>query len=430
MIVEPTLLIPQAKFITLDKKFRAFVAGYGSGKTWAGCGTLCSHAYDFPGVPQGYFAPTYPMIRDIFYPTIEEVAEDWGLSASIKTTSKEVALLEGKTVRSRIICRSMDSPGTIIGFKIGHAQVDEIDTLPLEKATAAWRKIIARLRYKRDGVRNGADVTTTPEGFQFVYNTFVKQVGLHPHLADLYGIVHASTYDNEANLPPDYIDSLYASYPANLVDAYINGKFVNLTSGSVYPNFDRKKNHADVAIKKGETLHIGLDFNVLNMAAEVTVTREGKPFVVEELTRVRDTPTMARMLKDRYQNGRGDPHAVVIYPDASGGNTSSKNASESDLTILSQAGFTMRLNPANPAVKDRVNALNAQIMNGKGERRLMVNTHACPVLTESLEQQTYDKNGEPDKTTGHDHPNDALGYRIIQDWPIVRLYSHSSPLAA
>jgi hypothetical protein len=31
-----------------------------------------------PKINQGYFAPTYPQIRDIFYPTIEEVAFDWG----------------------------------------------------------------------------------------------------------------------------------------------------------------------------------------------------------------------------------------------------------------------------------------------------------------------------------------------------------------
>lgn len=430
MILRPEILEPQHAFLSMDKKFRAFVAGFGSGKTYAGCTALCSHAYELPGVPQGYFAPTFPMIRDIFYPTIEEVAESWQLDCEIKTSVKEVLLSRKGKLRSRIICRSMDSPGSIIGFKIGHAHVDEIDTMPMEKAMHAWRKIIARLRYKQEGVHNGVDVTTTPEGFRFVYDMFVKKVRGNPRLERLYGIVHASTYDNEANLPDDYIESMLATYPENLAKAYIEGQFVNLTSGSVYPNFDRVQNHVDDDVKEGDTLHVGMDFNVMNMAAIITVTRQGRPHAVRELTGVRDTPEMARILKDRYQNGVGRKHAIVIYPDASGQNTSSKSASVSDLSILQQHGFTIRVEPSNPAVRDRVNAVNALIMNAKGERRLKVNTHNCPTLTESLEQQAYDKNGEPDKTSGLDHPNDALGYRIVQDWPIHRPVAQHQALHA
>jgi hypothetical protein len=63
-------------------------------------------------------------------------------------------------------------------------------------------------------------------------------------------VVHASTYENEANLPDDYIPSLRASYPPQLIEAYIRGQFVNLTSGSVYPNFDRKLNHTAETIRK------------------------------------------------------------------------------------------------------------------------------------------------------------------------------------
>lgn len=410
----PSLNTPQARFLALPHKFRAFVAGFGSGKTWVGSAGLCQHAWEFPRINAGYFAPTYPMIRDIFYPTIEEVAEDWGLSARVKKADHEVAIYSGRTYRTTIICRSMDDPGKIVGFKIGKALVDELDVMKLPQAETAWRKIIARMRQQAPGLRNGIDVTTTPEGFQFVYSQWVKAVRDKPELAQLYGMVQASTYENGKNLPEGYIESLRASYPPQLIQAYLKGQFVNLTSGAVYPNFDRRLNHADDEIKPGDVLHIGMDFNVLRMAAVVFVVRSGQPHAVAELVNVRDTPTMARMLKDRYKD-----HQVVVYPDASGGNTSSKNASESDLSILRQAGFQVRVNAANPAVKDRVASVNALILNDRGERRLKVNTRLCPTFTESLEQQAYDKNGEPDKTTGHDHPNDAGGYFLVHEWPIV-----------
>lgn len=409
----PKLNIPQAQFLNLPHKFKAYVAGFGSGKTWAGCAGLCKHFWEHPKINAGYFAPTYPQIKDIFYDTIDEVAFDWELKTKVHESNKEVSIYSGRQYRGLVKCRSMEKPNTIVGFKIGHALVDELDVLAADKAEKAWRKIIARMRQSGEGLQNGIDVTTTPEGFKFVYNQFVKQIRERPELASLYGIIQASTFDNELNLPADYIPSLMASYPPQLIDAYLRGQFVNLASGSVYGSFDRRLNHTDAMIGYGDPLHVGMDFNVLNMTACINVVRDGQPLTVGELTAVRDTPEMARLLKERFEG-----HDITIYPDASGQNTSSKNASESDLSILRQAGLRVQVNSRNPAVKDRVNAMNAMIKNGQGERRWLVNTDQCPVLTEALEQQAYDKNGEPDKKSGHDHPNDAQGYFIAQRYPI------------
>lgn len=413
----PRLNQPQARFISLEKKFKALVSGFGTGKTWVGCADLCKHAWEWPGVNSGYFAPTYPMIRDIFFPTMEEVAADWGLDVEINESNKEVHFYSGGQYRNTVICRSMEKPGSIVGFKIGKALVDELDVMPRMKAEHAWRKIIARLRQKTDGLQNGVSVTTTPEGFKFVYDQFVKQIRDKPELSALYGLVQASTYENAKNLPDDYIPSLMASYPPQLISAYIRGQFVNLSSGNVYPNFDRRLNHTKETIKPGETLHIGMDFNVMNMTAVVSVVRDEAPLTLEERVKVRDTPTMAKRLKEDYLD-KG--HAVVIYPDASGGNTSSKNASESDLSILRNAGFQIMVNPANPAVKDRINAVDAMTLNADGVRRWKVNTDQCPALTEAQEQQSWASSGEPDKSTGHDHPNDAIGYFLVKRFPIVK----------
>ena len=96
------------------------------------------------------------------------------------------------------------------------------------------------------------------------------------------------------------------------------------------------------------------------------------------------------------------------YPDASGQSRKSNNASESDLTILRSAGFNVRANPANPAVKDRVLAVNRMI-HLAGARRYRVNVQTCPELVEALEKQAYDKHGEPDKGCGLDHGRGSLG---------------------
>jgi hypothetical protein len=395
----------QVRFLQIPNKFSAYVGGFGSGKTWSGCTKLAIHALQNPGITQGYFAPTYPLIRDIFYPTIEEVAQTVGMRSVARVGNHEVDLYLGRRLYSTVICRTMDKPENIVGFKIGNAVIDEIDILDKAKAERAWNKVIARMRFK--GMANRIGVTTTPEGFRFTYQRFKRDP------SDSYGMVQASTYENEHNLPDDYIDSLLESYPDNLIAAYIDGEFTNLQSGSVYPMFDRFENRSTATLEFNEPLHIGMDFNVLKMAAVVHVIRDGLPIAVDEITDGRDTPYMIDLFEQRYKG-----HHITVYPDASGGSTSSKGASLSDISLLRTAGYSISAPKANPPIRNRVIAMNAMFCNAVDQRRYKINSEKCPHYTEALEQQAYDKNGEPDKSTGHDHIADAGGYFIHQRYPL------------
>jgi PBSX family phage terminase large subunit len=402
----PSLSAPQNMFLNgLGTKYRAYVGGFGSGKTFVGCLDLLIFASKHPGVTQGYFGPTYPSIRDIFFPTFEEAAHMMGFTVDIKESNKEVHLYRGRVYYGTVICRSMEKPSSIVGFKIARALVDEIDTLPKVKANQAWNKIIARMRLVVDGIENSIGVTTTPEGFLFVYDKFAKNP------TESYSMVQASTYENEKFLPPDYIQTLKETYPAALIDAYIDGSFVNLTSGTVYRSYSRGVHRSTETIRIGEPLYIGMDFNVTKQAATVWVKREGGKqwHAVDELVDMYDTPEAIKLIKERYQG-----HEIYIYPDASGGSRKSVDASISDIALLEQARFKIRANKSNPAVKDRIAATNAAFERGI----LYVNDYRCPTVAACLEQQVYDNNGAPDKKAGNDHQNDATTYPIAFEFEI------------
>lgn len=382
---------------------------HNSGKTFVGCVDLLTFASRYPKVNQGYFSISYPAIRDIFYPTLEECAHMMGFRIRVNKSEKAVSLFRGGFYYGTIICRSMDDPSTIIGFKVARALVDEIDVLDKAKAQQAWDKIIARLRLKVDGVVNGIGVTTTPEGFKFVYSKFKENP------TESYSMVQASTYENYKYLPDDYIDSLRESYSPQLADAYIEGEFVNLTAGTVYKDFDRKLNHSDEVESRGEHLFVGMDFNVQKMSAIIHVKRDGKPVAVNEFTGVYDTPAMIDLIKERYPE-----HRISVYPDASGQARKTVNASISDLSLLKQAGFSVVSNSKNPSIKSRITCMNSNFCNMKGERNYKVNTTRCPEYTKCLEQQAYDDNGQPDKKQDLDHAPDAGGYFIVKDYPILK----------
>ena len=397
---------PQHIFLNeLNTKFRAYVGGFGSGKTYVGCLDELLFAVKHPGVTQGYFGPTYSSIRDIFYPTLEEAAEPMGIKCDIKRSDKVVELSRNGKYLGNIICRSMDRPESIVGFKIARGLVDEIDTMPIDKAEHAWRKIIARMRLRVAGEVNGIGVTCTPEGFAFVYNYFKKDP------TESYSMVQASTYENEEWLPEDYIPSLYETYPSQLVDAYINGQFVNLQAGSVYYAFNRDRCYSTYVPKPREPLLVGLDFNVTDMCASIHIDRENVIHAVDEMFGLRDTPDICDALKEKYPE-----HHITVYPDASGKGTSSKSASLSDIKILKQAGFAVRALNANPRIKDRVASVNKQFETG-GYR---INTQTCPELTLAFEQQAYDpKTGQPVKDGNLDNRVDGAGYLMNFIHPIV-----------
>lgn len=395
---------PQYDFVAAPEQFPALVAGFGAGKSHAGIWRALYLKRKYHRQNVAFYMPTYDLVTRMAFPRFEEVLSE--MRASYKV-NKNDSVIDIENCGS-VIFRTMDNPARIVAYEVADSICDELDTLPTEKARDVWNKVIARNRQKKpDGSLNTVGVATTPEGFRFVYDRWKKNP------AKGYRLIKATTMSNEANLPPGYIDSLRASYPANLLAAYLDGEFVNLTAGSIYAEFDRVLNGSLTEIQTSEPLHIGLDFNVGQMAAAVFVLRDGAPHAADEITGVLDTPAMIAAIKARYTG-----HAIFVYPDASGGGRRSNNASESDIALLRAARFTVLAPAANPPVKNRILAVNQQI-HSEGVRRLRVNIDRCPALVEALEKQSYDKNGEPDKMSGLDHINDACGYFIHYKFPIA-----------
>lgn len=392
---------PQVQLVNSTARFPAMVAGFGAGKTQALMMRTLSLIFG-DGQDIAYYLPSYPLVRTIAYPRFSEMFESLGIECTVNK-SEHTIQVNGKT----IIFRTMDNPDSIVGYEVGDSMVDELDTLPMDKARNAWNKIIARNRQKKRAGINTVAVGTTPEGFRFVYDRWSK------NHTESYELIRASTYSNQKNLPDGYIESLRETYPANLLQAYLEGEFVNLTSGVVYPNYDRVLSNTDAVAKDHEPLHIGMDFNVNNMAAAIHVMRDGKGYVVDEIIGAADTPSVIAIIRERYPS-----NSVIVYPDASGAATSSTNASLSDIKMLKNAGFSINAPRKNGRIRDRVSAVNKSLCDPKGVRVYYVNAERCPNIALGLEQQAYDTNGAPDKSGGFDHMNDATGYFVVRQFPI------------
>lgn len=409
-MIDIYLTDPQERFVFSNALHPGMVAGYGAGKSQAGVIRILLKALQYPGMNFAFVEPTFDLVRLIAWPRFEEILDDWKIGQQLNKSEALMTLANG----SKIVFRSGDNPARLVGFEVADAVIDEADIPNQRDAKVIWEKMIGRARQKKpDGSANTVAAVGTPEGFKWMYDAFEK------NRKPGYELIRAPSSSNPY-LPDGYLDALKATYPSALLQAYCEGYFVNLTSGSVYPEFDRVANASTETIQPGEALHVGMDFNVGKMAAVVCVLRGDDPHAVKEHTGMLDTPSTIVLLKAKYPE-----HKILVYPDASGNARKSNNASESDLVLLKAAGFRVMVNPKNPAVKDRVLSVNHMILS-EGKRRFRVNPEGCPELCEALEKQAYDKNGEPDKSAGLDHVIDGCGYLLVYRYPIKGKYSLSN----
>lgn len=398
---EIPLTLPQRQFVFSEEPYPAIVGGLGSGKTRAGTMRAVLLLLQNKGVNVGIFLPTYDLLRLRAMPGVEEDLAMMGLKFHVNKSEFKIDVAG----YGFIIFRSYDNPSKIVSFEVAHSIVDEIDTLPMDKAALVWRKITERTRQKFDG-KNTIGVVTTPDnGINgFVYHKWVKlqQKG--------YVLYKASTYSNPF-LPKDYAEQILANYDPVLAELYLLGDFVSLNKNKVYHFFDRKKHHVQRVLNEHDTLiHIGLDFNIGGTCAVVFVIDNNVPIAVDEFVS-HDTQDFINNLT-RYENKK-----IIIYPDASG-KASRTNASQSDIGMIRQAGYQLQYNPTNPAVRDRINSYNGLLSHG----RFFINTDKCPNLTNALETQGYDDRLEPEKFNTHpaiDDWVDSSGYFIAFKFPVI-----------
>lgn len=205
---------PQIEFWNSRAKYRAFVAGVGSGKTTAG-------AIEVLRMPAGsvgmVVAPTYDMLQLSSLAKFFEVAEPF-------VASHNKSLLTTQLINGTVIFwRSADRPNRLRGPNLSWWWLDE----GAYATEDVYKILIGRLR--RLPARGW--ITTTPKGFDWIYRLFTSG---HPD----FHLVHASTRTNPF-LPPGYVEDLKSQYSSAFAEQEIEGAFIDLSGGRVQRDWFR-----------------------------------------------------------------------------------------------------------------------------------------------------------------------------------------------
>lgn len=313
---------------------------------------------------------------------------------------------------STISLKGAEKPDNLRGRSLDFVVMDEFADMRPE----AWNEVIRPSLSDRQG---GALFIGTPKGRNHFYDLYGKGLDGDPNWS-----AHQYTTIQGGNVPAEEIVQARADLDERTFQQEYEAAFVNY-SGVIYYNFKREATvrRPNALQIDALPLHIGMDFNLDPMSATIAVRVDDSLHVIDEIVMYgSNTDEMVDEIRQRYLDRQ-----VTVYPDPACRQRKTSAGGRTDLSILQNAGFNVKVRKSHSAVRDRINALNSRLMASNGERHLFVSP-SCKQTIKSLERQTYKEGtSQPDKDSGFDHMNDALSYMVDYLYPIRRQFDHEQP---
>lgn len=392
---------PQDDIYYSDARFRVVVAGRRFGKTYLSTTELIRYAALGRNRNVWYVAPTYKAAKDIAWDMLkDEVPKGW--IRKINESELSMRLVNGSTIS----LKGAEKPDNLRGRSVDFVVLDEFADMKPE----TWTEV---LRPSLSDKQGHALFIGTPKGRNHFYDLWTQDL-------DDWASFQFTTLQG-GNVPDYEIEAAKRDLDERTFKQEYEAAFVNY-SGIIYYNFDRQESVKPTLLGE-DVLHIGMDFNLDPMSAVVAVRQDNALRIIDEVIIYgSNTDEMVDELKVRYPNKK-----LVIYPDPACRQRKTSAGGRTDLSILQNAGFAVKVRERHTSVRDRINSVNARLKTSDGERHLFVDPK-CRQVIKSLERQTYKEGtSQPDKDSGYDHMNDALGYLVDYLYPIKREHDIPQP---
>ncbi len=395
---------PQKEVITNTSRFRVLITGRRFGKTYLAINELAKFAR-YSNKKVWYVAPSYRQAKSICWNELKEKLIKHKWVKSINNSDLTIVLRNN----SKISLRGADNENSLRGIGLDFLVMDEFADIHKQ----AWYEV---LRPTLSDTQGHALFCGSPRGFG---NWSYELYKLGETNKDWQSFKY-TTLEGE-QVSKDEIEQAKEDLDLRTFQQEYEATFVNY-SGMIYYNFNREKNLLDKFSKYHNTLHIGLDFNVEPMCAVVSVIENDSIIIIDEIQIYSsNTNEMVDEIKTRYNK------KIIIYPDPSAKQRKTSAGGMTDLAILKNAGFEVRCRNKAPLVRDRINAVNSKLKNVKGQNSLFI-LKSCKNAIKSIERQIYKEGTHiPDKDSGYDHMNDALGYLVEYNYPLKRDFKPNPP---
>lgn len=394
---------PQKEVIDNNSRFRVLITGRRFGKTYLAINELAKFASK-SNQKVWYVAPTYRQAKQICWTELKDrlIAHKW-----VKNVNNSDLTITLKN-NSKITLRGADNEQSLRGVGLNFIVLDEFADIHKE----AWYEV---LRPTLSDTGGHALFCGSPRGFgNWSYELFKQGETNKDWNSFKYTTLEGGQVSDEE------IQQAKQDLDLRTFQQEYEATFVNY-SGMIYYNFNRQKNIIEKYERDSAFLHIGLDFNVDPMTAVVCIIERDIVVVVDEIQIYSsNTQEMCEEIRSRYRNKN-----IVVYPDPSARQRKTSAGGFTDISILKNAGFDVRCRNTAPLVRDRINSVNSRLKNVNGKNNLFI-VKSCKNVIKSIERQIYKEGTHiPDKDSGYDHMNDALGYLIEYNFPLRRNFVSS-----
>ena len=401
---------PQSSIYHDQSRFRAVVAGRRFGKTFLSISELVRAAIgtDKKVFDKNvwYVAPTYKAAKEIAWDMLVNIVPEEIVSKR-NETELSLKLINGST----IALKGAEKPDNLRGRSLDFCVLDEFADMRPE----AWFEVIRPSLSDRKGK---ALFIGTPKGRNHFYDIWTNGADSQ----DGWSSFQYTTLEG-GNVDADEIEAAMRDLDERTFKQEYLANFVNY-SGIIYYAFDRVESLKPFKDSlEGQILHIGMDFNIDPMSAVVAIKSGEHLHIIDEIVIYgSNTDEIVDEIKTRYPKNK-----IIVYPDPASRQRKTSAGGRTDLSILQNAGFVVKVRNSHSQIRDRINSVNAHLMSADGTRNLFIDPK-CKQVVKSLERQTY-KEGtmQPDKESGFDHMNDALGYLVDFLYPIKREHSIPQP---
>ena len=402
-----TLTKPQHEVSTCKKRFRVLISGRRFGKTYLCITEMMKYATK-PNQKIWYVAPTFKMAKEIAWSNLKEMLNKFNWIEDINETTLTIRIRKSNSI---ISLKGADHYDALRGTGLNFLILDEF--ADIDKRT--WFEV---LRASVSDTIGDVLMCGTPKG----YGNWSYEMYLKGKQDDHWGSYQYTTVQG-GMVSKEEIEQAKTDIDIRTFRQEFEGTFENY-AGSVYYNFHPVESVIDKQIDWEKPLHIGMDFNVDPMSACVTQIEKEKIYAVDEvIIYSSNTDEMCQEIRDRY----GSKIPIFIYPDPASRQRKTSAGGRTDLSILQNAGFKVKVKHKHPSIRDRVNAVNSKLKDSKGQRYIFV-SKSCKTMIKGLQRQIYKENTNiPDKEQGYDHMNDALGYLIDYIKPLTSNIEFSKP---
>jgi len=398
---------PQYEVSSCNKRFRVLISGRRFGKTYL-CITEMMKYASKPNQKIWYVAPTFKMAKEIAWSNLKEMLNQFNWIDDINETTMSIRIRKTNSV---ISLKGADNYDALRGTGLNFLILDEF--ADIDKRT--WFEV---LRASVADTLGDVLMCGTPKG----YGNWSYEMYLKGKQDDNWGSYQYTTIQG-GMVSKAEIEQAKQDIDIRTFRQEFEGTFENY-AGSVYYNFHPVESVIDKKIDWERPLHIGLDMNVDPMSACVTQIVKDKIYAIDEIVIYSsNTDEMCQEIRDRY----GSKMQIFMYPDPACRQRKTSAGGRTDLSILQNAGFKVKVKHKHPAIRDRVNSVNAKLKDSKGVRHIFV-SKSCKTMIKGLQRQIYKENTNiPDKEQGFDHMNDALGYLIDYIKPLTSNVQFSRP---